>query len=75
LNRTTRSVSLTQEGEHLLARLTPILAELSATLGDVTAASGHPNGVIKINGSEGAIRLLKLLSLDSACFTPMLSWI
>jgi DNA-binding transcriptional LysR family regulator len=58
LNRTTRSVSLTQEGEHLLSRLTPILGELSATLGDVTAASGHPNGVVKINGSEGAIRLL-----------------
>jgi DNA-binding transcriptional LysR family regulator len=58
LNRTTRSVSLTQEGEHLLARLTPILGELSATLGDVAAASGHPNGVVKINGSEGAIRLL-----------------
>lgn len=58
LNRTTRSVSLTQEGEQLLARLTPILGELSAALGDATAASGHPTGVVKINGSEGAIRLL-----------------
>jgi DNA-binding transcriptional LysR family regulator len=58
LNRTTRSVSLTQDGERLLARLTPILGELDAALSDATAASGHPSGVVRINGSEGAIRLL-----------------
>jgi DNA-binding transcriptional LysR family regulator len=58
LNRTTRSVSLTQDGKRLLARLTPILGELNAALGDVTAASGHPSGVVRINGSEGAISLL-----------------
>ncbi len=58
LNRTTRSVSLTQDGERLLTRLTPILGELNAALGDATAASGHPSGIIRINGSEGAIRLL-----------------
>ncbi|SAI41126.1 LysR family transcriptional regulator [Bordetella ansorpii] len=58
LNRTTRSVSLTQEGERLLARLTPVLADLDAALSDATAAAGQPGGVVRINGSEGAIRLL-----------------
>ena len=58
LNRTTRSVSLTQEGEQLLARLTPILGDLSAALGEVSAAGGQPSGVVRVNGSEGAIRLL-----------------
>jgi DNA-binding transcriptional LysR family regulator len=58
LNRTTRSVSLTQDGERLLARLVPVLSNLNAVLSDVTAASGHPTGVVRINASEGAIRLL-----------------
>ncbi|WP_414451718.1 LysR family transcriptional regulator [Burkholderia sp. 22PA0099] len=58
LNRTTRSVSPTQEGERLLARLAPVLGELSAVLGDAAAASGRPGGTVRINGSEGAIRVL-----------------
>ncbi len=58
LNRTTRSVSLTQDGEQLLARLGPVLGELSAVLDDTAAAGGRPGGVVRINGSEGAIRLL-----------------
>ncbi|KAF1042818.1 MAG: HTH-type transcriptional regulator PgrR [Herbaspirillum frisingense] len=58
LNRTTRSVSLTPEGERLLARLTPVLGELNAVLGEAAAAAGQPAGVVRINGSEGAIRLL-----------------
>jgi DNA-binding transcriptional LysR family regulator len=58
LNRTTRSVSLTQDGERLLTRLVPVLSDLNAVLSDVTAASGHPTGVVRINASEGAIRLL-----------------
>lgn len=58
LNRTTRSVSLTQEGEQLLTRLTPILLDLDQALGETSAAGGQPSGVVRINGSEGAIRLL-----------------
>lgn len=57
LNRTTRSVSLTQEGEQLLARITPILRDLDLALGETAAAHGQPSGVVRINGSEGAIRL------------------
>lgn len=58
LNRTTRSVSLTQEGERLLGRLLPLLNELDVALGDVSAQSGQPSGLVRINGSDGAIRLL-----------------
>lgn len=58
LNRTTRSVSLTPEGERLLARLQPVLGELDAALEDTAAASGSPSGNVRINGSEGAIRWL-----------------
>jgi DNA-binding transcriptional LysR family regulator len=58
LNRTTRSVSLTQDGERFLARLVPALADLNGVLGDVAAASDRPSGVVRINATEGAIRLL-----------------
>ncbi len=58
LNRTTRSVSLTQDGERFLARLVPVLADLNGVLDDVAAAGGRPSGVIRINATEGAIRLL-----------------
>ena len=58
LNRTTRSVSLTQDGERLLARLVPVLSDLNIVLGDVAAARGRPSGVVRINATEGAIRLL-----------------
>ncbi len=58
LNRTTRSVSLTQDGESLLARLAPILDDLDGALAEARAAAGQPGGVVRINGSEGAIRLL-----------------
>ncbi|CAM4270557.1 LysR family transcriptional regulator [Bordetella muralis] len=58
LNRTTRSVSLTQDGERLLARLSPILSDLSTALSEAAAAAGQPSGVVRVNGSEGAIRML-----------------
>lgn len=58
LNRTTRSVSLTQEGERLLARITPILGSLNDALEEVAAAAGQPSGLVRINGSDGAIRVL-----------------
>ncbi|SDV46704.1 LysR family transcriptional regulator [Chitinasiproducens palmae] len=58
LNRTTRSVSLTPEGQRLLARLAPLLADLDAALGDASAAAGQPSGTLRVNGNEAAIRML-----------------
>jgi DNA-binding transcriptional LysR family regulator len=58
LHRTTRSVSLTDAGERLLARLRPALRELDDALDDVSSAEGEVRGSLRINGSEGAIRHL-----------------
>lgn len=58
LHRTTRSVSLTQAGEQFLARLDPLLDDLSQLLEEVAGAQGRTTGVLRINGSELAIRLL-----------------
>jgi DNA-binding transcriptional LysR family regulator len=58
LHRTTRSVSLTEAGERLLARLRPVLSDLDHALDDVTPDDKAPRGTLRINGSEGAIRQL-----------------
>lgn len=58
LHRTTRSVSLTEAGEQFLARLNPLLGDLSQLLEDVAGAQGRTMGTLRINGSEPAIRLL-----------------
>jgi len=58
LHRTTRSVSLTEVGERLLSRLTPLMSDFDAVLEDVAGEQGRPMGELRINGSEGAIRLL-----------------
>src|SRR3546814_851750 len=58
LHRTTRSVSLTESGERLLGRLDPLLSDLDQVLEDVAGAQGRPMGKLRINGREGAIRLL-----------------
>jgi len=58
LHRTTRSVSLTEEGERLLARLVPLLGELDAVLDEIGAAHGQLGGSLRINAPEGAIRWL-----------------
>ncbi len=48
LNRTTRSVALTQAGSDLRDRLVPLLAALDAALGAVESADG-PRGVLRLN--------------------------
>jgi DNA-binding transcriptional LysR family regulator len=58
LHRTTRSVSLTDAGERFLKRLNPVLGDLEEVLEDVARTDGQVSGTLRINGSEGAIRLL-----------------
>ena len=58
LHRTTRSVSLTDTGERLLKRIDPLMSGLDAALEDVAGEQGRLTGELRINGSEGAIRLL-----------------
>jgi DNA-binding transcriptional LysR family regulator len=58
LHRTTRSVSPTQAGEHLLTRLGPLLSDLDQVLDEVSRDDMALRGTLRINGSEGAIRHL-----------------
>ncbi|TNM65718.1 LysR family transcriptional regulator [Aliirhizobium smilacinae] len=58
LNRTTRSVSPTEAGERLAAKLGPALRELDAALEAVDDFRGGPSGTIRINTSSIVIRRL-----------------
>ncbi len=62
LNRTTRSVSLTEAGEALLQRVRPALTEIDAALQAVDRLRSTPSGVLRLNTSEGgAERVLPLV--------------
>lgn len=58
LNRTTRSVSPTDVGERLLARVGPTLRELDSALDTLATDRGGPSGLLRINAGKGAVRLL-----------------
>ncbi len=49
LERSTRRLVLTQEGETLLARGREILAAIEAAEAEVTAGRGRPRGLLKVN--------------------------
>ncbi len=48
LNRTTRSVSLTDAGRRLLDRLRPAVEEISRGLDDLRGEQGHPFGRLRL---------------------------
>ena len=58
LNRTTRSVSPTDAGARLLARLGPVLQDLDAALDTLADVRGGPSGTLRINANKAAARLL-----------------
>ncbi len=58
LNRTTRSVSPTQAGERLVARLRPILQDLDDALAEIDAARDQPRGTLRLTASETVSMLL-----------------
>ena len=49
LNRTTRSLSLTEAGARLHARFAPAMAEMKAAVGDATALRDTPAGVLRVH--------------------------
>ncbi|APO76022.1 LysR family transcriptional regulator protein [Rhizobium etli 8C-3] len=57
-NRTTRSVSLTQAGARLLARLDPVLQELDQALDTLSEERGTPSGTLRINSNKSGARIL-----------------
>jgi DNA-binding transcriptional LysR family regulator len=58
LNRTTRSVSLTQAGARLLARLDPLLQDLDQALDTLSDERGAPSGTLRINSNKSGARIL-----------------
>jgi len=56
LARSTRSVSTTQAGERLLARLNPAINEISTAVAELGAISGRPSGHIRISAPGEAAR-------------------
>jgi len=60
LNRTTRSVSPTEAGFELLARLQPALATLDQALDSIAGFRGSPSGTVRINAPRlAAARLVR----------------
>lgn len=57
LNRTTRSVTATEAGERLMARLAPTLAELAQALDEVNSFRDSPTGTLRLNVPGVAARL------------------
>lgn len=57
LNRSTRSVSPTEAGERLLARLNPALADIEAGLTEVAEFRERPAGRLRLNVPRSAARL------------------
>src|SRR5438128_11927527 len=62
MNRTTRSVALTEAGELLLARVAPAISDVGAALDQVRGLRAVPSGRLRINAPPPAIgRVMALL--------------
>jgi DNA-binding transcriptional LysR family regulator len=71
-NRTTRSVSVTEAGEHFLARIHPALREIAEAVETVNQFRDTPAGLLRFSASEGgAERLLPYLLSFMAAYPDM----
>lgn len=57
-NRTTRSVSLTEAGERLAARLRPAVSSIVEALREANDSREVPSGTVRVNASDAAIRMI-----------------
>lgn len=58
LNRTTRSVALTEAGEKLLERIRPAITELGAAVEDLNELRDTPTGTLRLNVSSVAAEVV-----------------
>ncbi|MGB9173695.1 MAG: LysR family transcriptional regulator, partial [Bradyrhizobium sp.] len=58
LNRTTRSVALTEAGEMLLSRVSPALSDVRDALDRVRGLGDMPSGRLRINAPPPAVDLV-----------------
>lgn len=60
INRTTRSVALTEAGEQLFTRVKPAFLDIEDALEDLNAFRGQPSGKLRINAPRAAAKLVLL---------------
>jgi DNA-binding transcriptional LysR family regulator len=60
LNRTTRSVALTEAGERLVERITPAFRDIADALDDLNHYRGQPIGSLRINASRPSTQMVLL---------------
>src|ERR1700753_3278390 len=65
LNRTTRSVALTEAGERLVERLAPAFRDIADALDDLNHYRGQPIGPLRFNASPPSPQMV-LLALVTA---------
>ncbi|KHN91390.1 LysR family transcriptional regulator [Pectobacterium actinidiae] len=58
LNRTTRDMSLTDEGLHLLRALEPALGSIERAIREIGNSRNHPSGLLRVNTSRSAAKML-----------------
>lgn len=74
LNRTTRRLSLTPEGELYLERGSPLLSELAALERDLGNLQAIPSGRLNINATHGfGRRFLPTVLSDFVCIYPQVN--
>jgi len=69
-NRTTRSVSLTEAGEHFLARVNPALREIADAVETVNRFRDTPAGLLRLNASDGGAERILPMVLDFMAAYP-----
>src|SRR6201994_4420393 len=60
VNRTTRSVALTEAGERLVDRLTPAFRDIADALDDLNHYRGEPIGTLRFNASRPSTQMVLL---------------
>src|ERR1700759_4477204 len=60
LNRTTRSVALTEAGERLFARISPAFRDIDDALEDLNSFRGRPAGTLRFNAARQSTQLVLL---------------
>lgn len=64
LNRTTRSVSLTEAGQAYLARIGPALGQVIDAGDELNVLQGRPSGTLRINAARASIAMVLRPLLD-----------
>ena len=60
VNRTTRSVALTEAGERLFARITPAFRDIDDALEDLNNFRGKPAGTLRFTAARQSAQLVLL---------------